>query len=388
MNEQERRLFMIEPHGGHLVNRIPCEEDRLVLLEKAAIFPAITLTPWNLSDLYLIATGAFSPLTGFMNRTDYQHVLTKMRLANGTIWSLPITLSVSDEMREQISFSPTVCLKGNDGEIYGLMEVEDIYETNKPEEALSVYGTNDPAHPGVQKTYEQPAFNLGGPITLLQHPKALRELFHTPAELRELFQQRGWQTIVGFQTRNPIHRAHEYLQKTALETVDGLLIHPLVGETKKDDISADIRMKSYRTLLENYYPADRVILSVFPAAMRYAGPREAVFHSLVRKNFGCTHFIVGRDHAGVGDFYDTFAAQTIFNQFAKDEIGIEIMAFEHAFYCEKCGSMATSKTCPHDSECHIHLSGTKVREMLTNGQRPPKEFSRPEVIDILINEVQ
>ena len=379
---------MIEPHGGHLVNRIPCEEDRLALLEKASMYPAITLTPWNLSDLYLIAIGAFSPLTGFMNRTDYQHVLTNMRLANGTIWSLPITLSVSQEVRDQISFSPIVCLKGEDGEIYGLLELDDIYETDKHKEAQLVYGTNDPAHPGVQKTYEQPAFNLGGPITLLQHPKALQDHFQTPAELRESFKQRGWKTIVGFQTRNPIHRAHEYLQKTALETVDGLLIHPLVGETKKDDIPADIRMKSYRSLLENYYPTDRVILSVFPAAMRYAGPREAVFHSLVRKNFGCTHFIVGRDHAGVGDYYDTFAAQTIFNQFSEDEIGIEIMAFEHAFYCEKCGSMATSKTCPHDRAFHVHLSGTKVREMLNNGQRPPIEFSRPEVIDILINEVQ
>ncbi|MCA0170417.1 sulfate adenylyltransferase [Bacillus sp. RAR_GA_16] len=379
---------MIEPHGGHLVNRIPCEEDRLALLEKASMYPAITLTPWNLSDLYMIAIGAFSPLTGFMNRTDYQHVLTNMRLANGTIWSLPITLSVSEEVRDQISFSPTVCLKGEDGEIYGLLELEDIFETDKQEEAQLVYGTNDPAHPGVQKTYEQQAFNLGGPITLLQHPKALQEHFQTPAELRESFKQRGWKTIVGFQTRNPIHRAHEYLQKTALETVDGLLIHPLVGETKKDDLSADIRMKSYLTLLENYYPTDRVILSVFPAAMRYAGPREAVFHSLVRKNFGCTHFIVGRDHAGVGDFYDTFAAQAIFDQFPKDEIGIEIMAFEHAFYCEKCGNMATTKTCPHDGEFHLHLSGTKVREMLKNGQHPPKEFSRPEVIDLLIKEVQ
>ena len=379
---------MIEPHGGQLVNRIPCEEDRLALLEKATMLPVVTLTPWNLSDLYMIAIGAFSPLTGFMNQTDYTHVLTKMRLANGTIWSLPITLSVSEETRDKIFSSPTVCLKDEDGEIYGLMEVEDIYETDKTEEARLVYGTNDAAHPGVQKTYEQEAFNLGGPITLLQHPTALQDHFQTPAELRESFQQRGWKTIVGFQTRNPIHRAHEYLQKTALETVDGLLIHPLVGETKKDDIPADIRMKSYSALLENYYPSDRVILSVFPAAMRYAGPREAIFHSLVRKNFGCTHFIVGRDHAGVGDYYDTFAAQNIFHQFSKDEIGIEIMAFEHAFYCIKCSSMATAKTCPHDSEFHIHLSGTKVREMLKNGQRPPKEFSRPEVIEILLNEVQ
>ncbi|KMM37664.1 sulfate adenylyltransferase [Guptibacillus hwajinpoensis] len=378
---------VIEPHGGLLINRIAEDTERKSLLEKAAWSPSITLTSWSLSDLYLIATGAFSPLTGFMKQADYVNVLKEMRLENGTIWSLPITLSVSKEMVETLSPGDTVSLKGEDGKIYGLLQVEEMYEYSKKAEAFFVYGTVDPDHPGVQKTLEKEDYNLAGPITLLTHPEKLRENFQTPAELRTTFEELGWKSIVAFQTRNPIHRAHEYLQKTALEIVDGLLIHPLVGDTKKDDIPAPIRMKSYDVLLKNYYPKDRVMLSVFPAAMRYAGPREAVFHSLVRKNFGCTHFIVGRDHAGVGDYYGTYDAQKIFEQFSKEELGIEILAFEHAFYCITCASMATAKTCPHEANFHIHLSGTKVREMLKNGQIPPKEFSRPEVIEVLMDEM-
>ena len=378
---------MIEPHGGNLINRIPDEKEQISLRKKAATYPSITLNPWSLSDLYLIATGAFSPLTGFMNQSDYMTVLTDMRLANGTIWSLPITLSVSKATSEKLSIGAFVCLKGEDGNTYGLIEVEEMYEYSQKTEAQFVYGTTDAQHPGVQKTMEKDEINIAGPITLLKHPPTLRQNYKTPAELREAFHQLGWKSVVAFQTRNPIHRAHEYLQKTALETVDGLLIHPLVGETKDDDIPAPIRMKSYEVLLENYYPRERVILSVFPAAMRYAGPREAVFHSLVRKNFGCTHFIVGRDHAGVGDYYGTYDAQKVFDRFSKEELGIEILAFEHAFYCITCGSMATSKTCPHEANFHVHLSGTKVRAMLKNGQIPPKEFSRPEVIEVLINEM-
>ncbi|MBM7586941.1 sulfate adenylyltransferase [Bacillus pakistanensis] len=378
---------MITPHGGKLVNRIATDADRERLLQQSATLQSITLNSWSLSDLQLIANGAFSPLTGFMGQKDYLSVLKDLRLSDGTIWSLPITLPVSKDKKNTLSLGETVNLKGEDGNIYGLMLIEEMYEYSKEAEALFVYKTLDQKHPGVIKTFEKEEVYLAGPITLLNQPLTFSEDYKTPFELRKIFQELGWETIVAFQTRNPIHRAHEYLQKTALENVDGLLIHPLVGDTKKDDIPANIRMKSYKALMQEYYPKDRVFLSVFPAAMRYAGPREAVFHAIVRKNFGCTHFIVGRDHAGVGDYYGTYESQEIFNQFRKDELGIEILKFEHAFYCTKCSCMATSKTCPHPVENHIHLSGTKVRAMLRSGQFPPKEFSRPEVVTILMKEL-
>ncbi|XXM71204.1 sulfate adenylyltransferase [Lysinibacillus sphaericus] len=380
---------MITPHGGTLVNRVAAGESRKLLLDKAQTFLSINLDTWSLSDLVLISTGAFSPLKGFMNQKDYLHVLKEMRLGSGEIWSLPITLSASKKIKDRLSIGQSLALKGGDGVIYGVLEVEEIYEYSKKAEALSVYKTTDPNHPGVKKVFEKEDYYIAGPVTLVNKPAEIfTSDFQTPQQLRQTFQTLGWNTIAAFQTRNPIHRAHEYLQKTALENVDGLLIHPLVGNTKADDIPADVRMKSYKVLIENYYPSDRVLLSVFPAAMRYAGPREAVFHSIVRKNFGCTHFIVGRDHAGVGDYYGTYDAQKIFDQFLKEELEIEILRFEHAFFCIKCASMATSKTCPHDKEMHIHLSGTKVRSMLRGGQVPPKEFSRPEVIEVLISEME
>ncbi|MCP3739199.1 sulfate adenylyltransferase [Rossellomorea sp. BNER] len=378
---------MITPHGGKLINRIANEADRKSLWQQSTTFQSITLNSWSLSDLQLIANGAFSPLTGFMGQKDYLSVLKDLRLSDGTIWSLPITLPVSKERRKTLSIGEMVSLKGEDGNVFGLMLIEEMYDYSKEAEALFVYKTLDQNHPGVKKTFEKEEVYLAGPITLISQTKTFSNEYKTPIELRELFQEFGWNTIVAFQTRNPIHRAHEYLQKTALENVDGLLIHPLVGDTKEDDIPADIRMKSYKALMKEYYPKDRVFLSVFPAAMRYAGPREAIFHAIVRKNFGCTHFIVGRDHAGVGDYYGTYESQEIFNQFTKDELGIEILKFEHAFYCTKCTCMATSKTCPHPRENHIHLSGTKVRAMLKNGQIPPKEFSRPEVVTILMEEL-
>jgi sulfate adenylyltransferase len=380
---------MITPHGGTLINRVAEGESRTQIAEKAESFFSIKLDSWSLSDLVLISTGAFSPLKGFMNQKDYLQVLKEMRLSSGDIWSLPINLSISKEIKDQVSIGQAVSLRGGDGVIYGVLEIEEIYEYSKKAEALFVFKTTDPNHPGVKKVFEKGDYYVAGPVTLLNKPKHIfTSEFQTPQQLRETFQTLGWRTIAAFQTRNPIHRAHEYLQKTALENVDGLLIHPLVGNTKPDDIPADIRMKSYKVLLENYYPRNRVLLSVFPAAMRYAGPREAVFHSIVRKNFGCTHFIVGRDHAGVGDYYGTYDAQEIFDQFLKEELNIEILRFEHAFYCKKCASMATSKTCPHDKDLHIHLSGTKVRAMLKNGQVPPLEFSRPEVIEVLTAEMQ
>ncbi|MEI1375859.1 sulfate adenylyltransferase [Nostoc sp. UHCC 0926] len=371
----------IAPHGGQLINRIAAPEQRAEFLSKADFLPRVQLDDRAVSDLEMIAIGAFSPLTGFMNQEDYDRTVTEMRLANGLVWSIPITLSVSEEVASPLQEGGLIRLDNSIGEFIGVLQLTQKYYYDKIREAIKVYRTNDVNHPGVQVLYNQGTVNLAGDIWLLQrepHPQ-----FPTyqidPAASRQLFQDKGWKTIVGFQTRNPIHRAHEYIQKCALEIVDGLFLHPLVGATKEDDIAADVRMRCYEILLEHYYPLDRVTLAINPAAMRYAGPREAIFHALVRKNYGCTHFIVGRDHAGVGDYYGTYDAQYIFEEFAPSELGIVPMKFEHAFYCTRTKQMATSKTSPSRPEERIHLSGTKVREMLRRGELPPPEFSRPEV---------
>lgn len=371
----------IPPHGGQLVNRIATPEQKEVFLSKAEFLPRVQLDQRAVSDLEMIAIGGFSPLTGFMNQQDYDRVVAEMRLANGTVWSIPITLSVSEEVAASLTEDGLVRLDNPEGRFIGVLELSQKYRYDKKREAINVYRTDDEKHPGVQVVYNQGPVNLAGDVWLLErdpHP-----YFPTyqidPAESRQLFKQKGWKTVVGFQTRNPIHRAHEYIQKCALETVDGLFLHPLVGATKDDDIPADVRMRCYEILLENYYPQDRVILAINPSAMRYAGPREAIFHALIRKNYGCTHFIVGRDHAGVGDYYGTYDAQYIFAEFTPEEIGITPMMFEHAFYCTRTKQMATTKTSPSKPEERIHLSGTKVREMLRRGELPPPEFSRPEV---------
>jgi sulfate adenylyltransferase len=365
---------LIEPHGGTLVDRTGERPDGVEQLEQ------IPLTSRELSDLDMLATGALSPLEGFMGRHDYERVVDEMRLGSGLPWSLPVCLAV-----DQAPSGEEVALTDTSGRALAVLEVDEVYEYDREREAERCFRTTEEAHPGVARLYSQKPLYLAGRVTVFERLEpSFPQLALDPAETRSAFAERGWRRVVGFQTRNPIHRAHEYLTKVALETVDGLLIHPLVGETKSDDVPAATRVDCYRVLVENYYPRDRVVVSAFPAAMRYAGPREAIWHALCRKNYGCSNFIVGRDHAGVGDYYGTYDAQLIFDEFEPHELGIEPMFFEHAFFCRKCGQMATPKTCPHGGDDHVFLSGTKVRELLAAGELPPAEFSRPEVAAVLI----
>jgi sulfate adenylyltransferase len=365
---------LIRPHGGELVDRTGERPDDLDVLE------VVTLTSREVSDLDMLASGALSPLEGFMRQEDYESVLEDMRLANGLPWALPVCLAVDVAPR-----GDRVALADEAGRKLAVLEVMAVYTYIKETEAQQAFRTSDEAHPGVARLHAQRDRYLSGRVTVFERPEPpFPELALDPSETRAAFAERGWRRVVGFQTRNPIHRAHEYLTKVALETVDGLLIHPLVGDTKGDDVPADVRVDCYRTLIDGYYPEERVLLSAFPAAMRYAGPREAIWHAICRKNYGCSHFIVGRDHAGVGDYYGTYDAQLIFDEFEPHELDIEPMFFEHSFWCKACGSMASAKTCPHDGDQHVFLSGTKVRELLAAGDAPPEEFTRPAVAEVLI----
>jgi sulfate adenylyltransferase len=365
---------LIAPHGGELVERAGERPADLESLE------TVRLTSRELSDLDMLASGALSPLDGFMGREDYEAVVESMRLASGLPWALPVCLAVPEAPKGE-----RVALTDESGRALAVLDVQDVYSYDKEKEAERCFRTTDDAHPGVARLLAQHERYLAGTVTVFERLEpSFPELHRDPAETRALFAERGWKRVVGFQTRNPIHRAHEYLTKCALETVDGLLIHPLVGETKSDDVPAAVRVQAYDALIERYYPQDRVVVSAFPAAMRYAGPREAIWHAICRKNYGCSHFIVGRDHAGVGDYYGTYDAQLVFDEFEPHELDVEPMFFEHSFWCKACGQMATAKTCPHSGDDHVFLSGTKVRELLSQGELPPAEFSRPEVAEILI----
>jgi sulfate adenylyltransferase len=367
-------MNLIPPHGGTLVNRIRTPDELGINI---ASLPRLEIQERSLSDLECIATGVYSPLTGFVGSRDHTSILETMRLENGLPWSIPITLS------HDTALSGNVVLTFQNTPV-GLLEVTESYTPDRLAEAEAVYSTSDPNHPGVAALLAQAPVNLAGDIWLFALSKGrFAESHFTPLETRAKFAELGWRSVVAFQTRNPVHRAHEYLHKVALETIDGLFLNPLVGETKQDDVPAATRMTAYEVLLENYYPKDRVLLGVYPAAMRYAGPREAILHAISRKNYGCTHFIVGRDHAGVGNYYGTYAAQEIFGQYTPEEIGIQIIKFEHTFYCKKCGAVVSSRTCPHDKGEHLVLSGTKVRELLSAGAELPPEFSRPEVAAVL-----
>jgi len=384
-------MSLIAPHGGKLVNRVLEPTAARAAEKEAAALPSITLSPREAFDLEMIAIGAFSPLTGFMGQADFTRVCKEMRLANGTVWPIPVILSPADNVSAKFDVGQKAALKDPKGRLLGILSITEKYPHDKAIEIPNVYKTEDEAHPGVKIVKGQGNWNLAGPIDVITttHEPEFADFRLPPAKTREAFEKKGWSTVAAFQTRNPIHRSHEYLTKVALEMTDGLLIHPLVGETKNDDIPANTRMDCYKVLIDNYYNKDKTILSVMPLAMRYAGPREAVLHTLIRKNYGVTHFIVGRDHAGVGNYYGTYDAQAIFDQFDMPrDIGITILKFEHTAWCKKCAAVVSSKTCPHGPEDKVAPSGTKVREALKAGQRPPLEFSRPEVADILIKWAQ
>jgi sulfate adenylyltransferase len=376
----------IRPHGGLLINRVVKHQGEIERIkDEAGRLPSIELDERELSDLEMIATGAFSPLEGFMTRRDYLSVVEFSRLDSGLPWTIPITLATDKETALSCSPGTRLALRDTAGALFGLLFLEDIYPCDKRQEAEQVYRTADPAHPGVRYLMSRGDWLLGGMVEVVRRPAhpGFESVLLDPIETRFLFRAKGWRTIVAFQTRNPIHRAHEYIQKCALEIVDALFLHPLVGATKEDDVPADVRLRCYRVLLDNYYPADRTVMSVFPAAMRYAGPREAIHHAIVRKNYGCTHIIIGRDHAGVGGYYGTYDAQLAFADFDRDELGITPIFFDNAFYCKECQGMASYKTCPHSPDRRVMLSGTAVRQLLESGQLPPPEYSRPEVGEIL-----
>jgi len=384
---EDKILDLTPPHGGTLTNlMVDDPEKRTKLLEESKTLPRLKLSTLEFSDLIMLGIGAFSPLEGFMSENDYKGVLENMILTSGTLWPLPVTITIDNKSNYKVG--DTIALVSPyDDEIAGQLKVEDIFPYNKDIEAKCSFGTTDPSHPGVEKLTSLGSYHIGGKVKVFTeggYPEAFAE-YGRPSEVRDIFSERGWKTIVAFQTRNPIHRSHEYLTKVVLETCDGLLIHPIVGKLKPGDIPAEVRMKCYDVLLDKYYPKDRVVLKVYPMEMRYAGPKEAILHAIIRQNYGCSHIVIGRDHAGVGDFYGAFEAQEIFDTLTGDDLKIKPTKMDWTFYCEKCNSMASFKTCPHPNEDHKMISGTKLREMLSKGEYPPDYITRAEVSDILID---
>ena len=380
---------LVPPHGGQLKPLLLNDQEAKEALKTAQSLPQVRLTSRETSDLIMLAIGAFSPLNGFMCRDDYQSVVDDMLLSDGTLWPIPITLSVDRVQADVLAIGSRIALVDDmSNEIMGMMTIEEKYPYDKKREARQVFRTDDEAHPGVAKVYAQKEILLGGPVHVLSegpYPAEFGAYYARPAETRSIFEEKGWNTIAAFQTRNPIHRSHEYVTKIALEVTDGILIHPLVGRLKDDDIPADVRMKCYEVLLDHYYPKDNVVLKVYPMEMRYGGPREAVLHAIFRQNYGCSHLIIGRDHAGVGNYYGPFDAQKIFLEIPADKLHIRPLNIDWTFWCHKCDGMASMKTCPHSKEDRVMISGTKLREMLAKGEMPPKEFTRPEVAQILMD---
>ena len=375
-------MALVTPLGETLVDRTVVGAAAVDLRARSESLPALTLSPAASADLELIGCGAYSPLTGFLGRSDYDSVVEHAALADGTPWTLPITLPVDPVLARSLRPGDSLALRDETGAPRGTILVDDVFQRDLDREAAEVYRTTDPAHPGVGALFGAGEMVVAGAVEVIAHqpdPLAL-----TPAQARAEFRARDWSTVVAFQTRNPVHRAHEYLTKVALEQVDGLFLHPLVGTTKDDDVPADVRIECYRVLLDGYYPAQRVVLGAFAAAMRYAGPREAVYHGLVRRNFGCSHFIIGRDAAGVGAYYGTYDAQHLYDELGGAErLGFTAFKFEHTFHCRACETMASARTCPHGPEHRLVLSGTRVREVLRSGDNLPSEFTRPEVAEIL-----
>ncbi len=380
---------LVPLHGGRLNLLLVEGEELAEEMERAKSMRHVRLSSRETSDLIMMAIGAFSPLAGFMGEDDYTGVVQDMRLADGTLWPIPITLSVTKEEADSFPIGSEIALIDDESdELMGSMRIEEVFTYDKRAEARQVYKTEDEAHPGVAKVYGQQDILLSGPVKAFSegpYPKTFGEHYARPATTRAIFEENGWATIAAFQTRNPIHRSHEYCTKIALEVCDGIFIHPLVGKLKADDIPAETRMKCYEVLLKNYYPKDRVVLKVYPMEMRYGGPREAILHAIFRQNYGCSHLIVGRDHAGVGNYYGPFDAQTIFDDIDDEDLHLKPLKIDWTFWCYKCDGMASMKTCPHSKDDRVLISGTKLREMLANGQVPPKEFSRPEVVQILMD---
>lgn len=376
---------MNQPHGGKLINRIATGDRKKELEAKADSLLNITLEDRYGADIEMIAIGAFSPLEGFMNKADVQSVMDNMKLVNGAAWGIPILLPAGEHY-DTIKVGDELALRDQKNRLLATIKVEEKFELDMNELGQKCFNATDENHPGLNAIKRGGNKFISGPIEMINRPLRTDAIddhyYKDPVETRAEFEKRGWNTIVAFQTRNPIHRAHEYLVKCAMEIVDGAMIHPIVGETKADDIPAPTRMRCYETLIDHYFNREHTMLNVLATAMRYGGPREAINHTLIRKNFGCTHMIIGRDHAGVGKYYGTYDAQKIMEKVGP-EMGMNILKYENTFWCVNTESMATDKTAPKEREI-VSLSGTKVRQMLQEGIRPPKEFSRPEVADILI----